>query len=297
MGEGGNLKLLFFALIIIQGMIAACATTTPTATDLFSTATPRETTEAAALSWERELNEGCRTMIIGDRGQASFGPCSNPSSTTGQLQPGRLADLSRFLDRYRPFEADTPAGRLGFAGRGIQVATRYERQALAEWATLVHQELQFGRSGASWGLAVALIEEGSTPCSRIQIEVYGKVLANDCRAGIQPLSTAWLTAEQLDDLYEWTNEYQTFEINWNEGGLPLRLVFSGRGAQVASESEQREILAWVNGVYQSVARGSAPSVFAVAPECCPGSSVVDVLAGQLYEMGLRQVAEALLGGF
>jgi hypothetical protein len=171
---------------------------------------------------------------------------------TGQLEPGRPDELQYFLDRYRPLEADTPAGWLSFAGRGSQVATPSERQALAEWATLVHQELQFGRSGASWGLAVALIEEGSTPCSRIQIEVHGKVFANDCRAGIQPLPTAWLTTEQIDSLYAWMNEFQTTEIKWYEGGLPMRLVFSGRGTRVATEADLQEILSWVSGIYQSV---------------------------------------------
>jgi hypothetical protein len=255
MREGGNPKTFFCLLIIIQGMIAGCATTTPNATDLFSTATARETTDAAALRWERELIDGCRTMIIGDREQVSIGPCSDPSGmAAGQLTSGRVQEFRYFSNRYRPFEADTPAGRLSFAGTGTQVATPSERQALAEWATLVHQELQFGRSGASWGLAAALVEEGSTPCSRIQIEAYGKVFANDCRTGIQPLPTAWLTTEQIDDLYEWMNGFQTFEINWNEGGLPMRLVFSGRGAQVATESEQREILDWMNGIHESIVR-------------------------------------------
>lgn len=257
MREGGNLKSFLSVLIIIQGMIAGCATTTPTATDVFSTATSRATTETAALSWERELIEGCQTMIMGDRGQVSFGPCSNPSRmAAGQLEPGRFRDLQYFSTRYRPFEADTPAGRLSFAGSGTQFAGQSERQALAEWATLVHQELQFGRSGASWGLAVGLLEEGSTPCSRIQVEVYGKVFANDCRTGIQPLPTAWLTTEQIDDLYEWMNEFQTTEMSWHENGLAMRLVFGGRGTRVATEAEQREILNWVNGIYQSGRRQS-----------------------------------------
>jgi hypothetical protein len=85
----------------------------------------------------------------------------------------RPRGLQHFLDRYQPFEADTPAGRVTFAGRGNPVATPFEERSLAEWASLVHQELRSGRSGASWGLAVALKQEGMHPCSRVQIEVYG----------------------------------------------------------------------------------------------------------------------------
>ena len=255
MRERGNLKVLLSVLLIIQTMLVACATTAPTSTDVFSTAIPHETTDAAALSWERELTEGCQAMIIGDGGQVGFGPCSDPSGmAAGQLASERSQDLQYFSSLYQPFEADTPAGRLSFAGSGTHVATQSERRALAEWATLVHQELQFGRSGASWGLAVALNEEGSTPCSRIQIEVYGKAFANDCRTGIQPLPTAWLTTEQIDVLYARMNEFQTFEMNWHEGGLAMRLVFSGWGTRVATDAEQREVLAWVNGIYQGLPR-------------------------------------------
>ena len=118
----------------------------------------------------------------------------------------------------------------------------------------MQQELHFGRSGASWGLAAALLEEDSTPCSRIQIEVYGKVFANDCRTGIQPLPTAWLTTEQLQRLFAWMKELQTTEIKWHEGSLEMRLVFSGWGTRAATEAEQREILDWVNGIHESIAR-------------------------------------------
>lgn len=253
MRKVGTLVVSLSVLLVIQGLITGCATE-PTSTDVISTAMPNEITEQSALVWERELTDGCQTVIIAAGGQASLGPCSNPSSMAGQLEPGRPADLSYFLDRYRPFDADTPAGMLSFAGRGTHVATQSERQALAEWATLVHQELKFGRSGASWGLAIALNEEGATPCCRTQIEVYGKVFANDCRAGIQPYPIAWLPTEQIDELYVWMNEFQAFEMKWTEGGLPMRLVFSGKGARVATEAEQGEILVWVSGFYESIAR-------------------------------------------
>jgi len=35
-------------------------------------------------------------------------------------------------------------------------------------------------------------------------------------------------------------------MSWDEGGLPMYLVFSGQGNQALSEAEQREILAWIN---------------------------------------------------
>lgn len=255
MRERGNLMSFLLILLIFQGLVAGCESTMPTSTAVFSTATPDKTINQPVLTWERELAEGCQTIIIDAQGQANFGPCSNPDRIAPILsEVGRPYDLRYFLDRYQPFDADTSAGRITFAGRGTQLTTSSERQALAEWATVVHQELQFGRSGASWGLAIAFNQEGSNPCSRIQVEVYGKVFANDCSTGIQPYPTVWLTTEQIDRLYAWMGQFQTFEMNWNEGGLPMHLLFSGRGRQVAIEADQRKILAWVSELYASITR-------------------------------------------
>lgn len=252
MSDKAHLTSLSLPLLIVLGLIVGC-TSMPVPVPPVATAS--KSTGQTVLTWERDLAEGCRTVIVDAQGRANFGPCSDPSLVASILpEVERPSDLQYFLDRYRPFEAETPAGRIAFAGRGVHDATSYEKQALAEWASLVHQELQFGRSGASWGLAIALNQEGSNPCSRIQLEVYGKVFANDCSTGIQPYPTTWLTAEQLDRLYAWMDKFTVIEMSWTEGDLPMRLIFSGRGDQVATEAEQLEILAWVADLEQSIAR-------------------------------------------
>lgn len=250
-----NVTSFLLILLVAQCLIAGCRATVPTPVAVSSTATPDTTNDQPVLTWERDLAEGCQTMILDAQGQARFGSCSNPGGM-GLILPEveRLDDLRYFLDRYQPFEADTPAGRITFTGRGTQIAVPSERWALAEWATLVHRELLFGRSGASWGLAVALNREGSNPCSRVQVEVYGKVFANDCSIGIRPYPITWLTTEQIDRLYAWMEQFEAFEMNWNEDDLPMSLVFSGRGEQVAADADRREILAWVSELYTSVTR-------------------------------------------
>jgi hypothetical protein len=168
----GYLTSVLFILLTVHGLIVGCASVVPMPTPMPLTAMPGKTSSQPVLTWERDLPEGCQTAIIDAQGQASFGPCSGPRSVAPILSAvERPRDLQHFLDRYQPFEANIPAGRIIFTGRGTQVATSPEKQALAEWASLVHQELQLGRSGASWGLAVALNQEGSNPCSRIQIEI------------------------------------------------------------------------------------------------------------------------------
>lgn len=244
-------------VVLVLVFLTACKPQTGRAIipTLAREATPGKTINQPVLTWERRLAEGCQTVIIDAQGQASFGPCSGPRSVAPILsEVERPRDLQYFLDRYRPFEADTRAGRIIFAGHGTKVAALSEKRALAEWASLVHQELQFGRSGASWGVAITLNQEGPNPCSRIQVEVYGKVFANDCRMGIRPYPNVWLTAEQLDRLYAWRDKFQVMEMNWNEGDVPMRLLLGGRGNQAATEVDRREILAWTSELYRSIAR-------------------------------------------
>ena len=272
--------------MLLLEWISGCASgATPTVVPISCTVTPEPPTATPTLeptvtavlptgtrvlTWERDLAEGCQTVIVDAQGQASFGPCSDPNSVAPILSGvERPRDLQHFLDRYQPFEAETPAGRIVFAGRGTRVATPSEQRALAEWASIVHQELEFGRSGASWGMAIALNQEGANPCSRVQIEIYSKVFANDCRVGIKPYPHSWLTAEQIDHLYAWIDKFQVFEINWNEGGIPLRLVFGGRGSQPATESNQSEILAWVNEMIATPTSMSQPPV-TIAPTSSSG---------------------------
>lgn len=249
------LRLRLLILLTALGLIAGCAPGVQERTDAFPTSMPEKTAVQSMLTWERHLIEGCRTVTIDPHGLASFGPCSGPPSKGPILaEVERLRDFRHFLDLYQPFTADTPAGRLTFGGQGKEAATAAEKWALAEWASLVYQELQSGRSGASWGLGIAYNEEGSDPCCRIQLEIYGKLYANDCRSGIQPYPTGWLTAEQLDHLYAWTHEFQTFEMSRYENGLPMRLVFSGRGDEAPTQADQRAILTWVEELYEEVAR-------------------------------------------
>ena len=249
------LTSLLIIVFAIQSAIAGCTSIVPTPTPMLPVATPGRTIGQPVLTWEGDLVRGCQTVLIDAQGQATFGPCSDPDSMA-PIPPGveRLRELQYFLDRYQPFEANTPAGRIVFVGRGVEVAVPSEKQALAEWASLVHQELEFGRSGASWGMAVALNQEGVNPCSRIQIEVYGRIFANDCSEGIQAYPTVWLTGGQLDRLYTWIGKFQAFEMSWNEGDLPMRLVFGGRGGQIPTGTDREEILTWVDELYRSIAR-------------------------------------------
>lgn len=94
--------------------------------------------------------------------------------------------------------------------------------------------------------------EGDNACQLIQIEIYGKVMANDCRGGIHPYPRRWLTADQLDRLYGWIDQLQTGELRFQgEDGRPLRFVFGGQGDQAVTEVELKEMLGWVERIYET----------------------------------------------
>lgn len=208
------------------------------------------------LIWEREGADGCHTVAINAQGQAQFGTCSGPLSTGTILSDmERPEDLRYFLDSFQPFKADTSAGRINFSGYGANAAKASEQRAIGEWASIVYQEILYGRSGASWGMGMALNREGVHPCQLIQIEIYGKVTANDCREGIRPYPPAWLTAEQLDRLYGWIDKFQTAELKFQgKDGQPMRFVFGGKGNQAVTSAELEEMLGWAESIYEMVVR-------------------------------------------
>jgi len=241
-------KSLVLLLVIIALPLAGCQSS------VMGKPEEKPSSSEIVLVWERESVEGCHTVAINAQGQTQFGACSGPLSTGTILSDvGRPDDLRHFLESFQPFKADTPAGRINFSGHGARNAKASEQRAIGEWASIVYQELLYGRSGASWGMGMALNREGDHPCQEIQIEIYGKVTANDCREVIRPYPPVWLTAEQLDRFYEWIDRFQTAELEFQgKDGQPMRFIFGGKGNQIAARAELEEMLSWVGKIYEIV---------------------------------------------
>lgn len=261
MNEGGkevlHLARIFLAFLLGYLLLASCQLSMPETMTLVK---PNESAEPSSsepvLVWERERANECHTIAINTQGQAQFGICSSPLSTGTILsEMERPKDLRRFLDSFPPFKVDTPAGRVDFAGYGANSAKASEQRAIAEWASIVYQELLYSRGGASWGMAMALNREGAHPCQLIQIEVYGKVMANDCSGEVHAYPPMWLTAEQLDRLYGWIDKFQAGELEFQDkDGQPMRFIFGGKGDQAATSPELEEMLGWIERIYEMVVR-------------------------------------------
>jgi len=234
----------------------------------FLLAAPEVQIEDPVLIWEGDEPNGCQSLALAADGRAAaIGPCGAPQTPLYLLDDvQRPQQLAYLLARFASFYAETLAGQVTFQGRGKEIATPAWQRAIVTWANLVRQELQFGRSGASWGLALAWHGEGETAgfCDHLQVESYGLAFASTSRCGggeAQTLGQAWLDTAELEQLYAWQDRLFVFE-------LPGRLVFTGTGSQAATEAEVQAILDWAERLWKRIV-ANTPRLSDVPAMPCP----------------------------
>ena len=204
--------------------------------------------EEPALVWEGQVEGRCRSLILSADGGAAMGPCDAPHVLLPLLEemsrPQQRIDL---LARFAPFEAETLSGSVKFQGQGQEATSPAWQRAVAAWARLVRQELLFGRSGASWGAALAWRREmPGRPgyCQFLQVELYGFGYASvaRCEGGdARDLGRGWLE----------TAEWEQFDA-WVYGRAPVcqqGLDFFSVGTQEMSEGEVAELDRWCEAIY------------------------------------------------
>lgn len=233
-------------------------------------AAPDPAIGAAILSWKHADADGsCRQAHFGtDR--LAFGRCGSVQMGVPFALEERRSDLARFASTFGPFDGETSAGSVEFAGTGVDDANPAQQRMLAEWANLVQQEARVGRSGASWGLALAWHREGGFAgfCDDVAAYVTGKVYLSSCR-GAQPdeLVRFWLNAEQLETLYGWIDAFAPFEYKQSDPAqtdqMTVTLVFAGEGDTEATEPEQAAIVDFAQNLFNE----GAVTAVEVQAEC------------------------------
>src|SRR3972149_9449609 len=157
-----KIKMYSF-LVTIALLLSACGSSDPqSSTENLSTPTSQEVlkteTADALLIWE-SADSPCETAAITLK-SLSYGKCGDPLTDVPAQVTNHSARLSELSGLYASFSTETPAGNLIFKGAGNLVPTDAEKRAIAEWATLMFQVAQAGRTGASWGMAFAWHREG-----------------------------------------------------------------------------------------------------------------------------------------
>jgi len=216
---------------------------------------PTPAAEEPALLWEGQQDDGtCQSLRLSLEGWPAIGPCDEPARSLPYFGYRQYLGLwPDWLTRFAPFEAETPSGRVIFRGQGGDEASPAWQRALGEWARLVWMELQFGRSGASWGTALAghwPTSDRSGYCQFLQVETYGYVYASIARCGggeAYDLGRGWLE----------TSEWLPFDA-WLYGRAAVyrqELDFFGSADQAMSDDEQDTLSRWAESVYSRLTQG------------------------------------------
>lgn len=211
---------------------------------------PAHGVEKPALIWEGD--DVCQSLLLAEDGQAAVGPCGAPLTPVQMVEETpRVQEWAELLSRFSSFQADTPSGRIIFHGNGQEQATPAWQRAIAAWARLVRLELQFGRSGASWGTALSWsrqIPDRDDFCESLRVEVYGLASAREvrCEGGYAQIQgQGWLTDEELE----------AFDV-WLHGKARLVLPdidFNGLGTEEMSDSEVDGLQSWAEALYVRLA--------------------------------------------
>jgi len=192
------------------------------------------------ITWE---NPDCETLQI--TSEAVFaGKCSGSLDVVPSSGLDFENEILPLLKTYRPFVADTPAGKLIFKGIGTHIASTAEERAIAERLMSVHEVFKAGRAGAAWGLVFSYQRQGGIAglCDDVLVYIDGRAFVSDC-AGTQ--AQIALTASQLIRLYAWVDSLKSYEYEGTDpaqaDALTTRLNFSGSGESQVDDEIAREM--------------------------------------------------------
>lgn len=253
---------------------------------------PEPQLESVILAATLNDESGCNTIQV-SRDQIAFGRCMTILLSVPILDPARQADMAEFAETFAPFSAtielgtatEFVAGDLQFNGSGTTETTPAQQRMIAEWARLLWLEAQGGRSGASWGLALAWHREGGIAgfCDDVTVYVTGAVYVTSCRGQqANDLGHFRLDAEQLATLYGWIDTYASFELDHRDAAvadsMTVRLIFSGAGTETASEAEQMLVADFAQNLFNEGSMNVAE-----VPAGCPQAEAEQQLLIQAAE--------------
>jgi len=210
---------------------------------------PNELNDEIIIQWTSST-QVCLTSKM-DLENISFGECGASMITTPFSAIGAPDDLIYFWETYTPFTTETPIGKIVFRGNGKSIATSAEQRMIAEWSHMTTMISIAGRSGAAWGNVIAWRRNN---CDHLTIFAMGYALAGTCEQDAESLPARLrLSPKQLEQLYSWYDQYQSFEIHKtpesNDFPESIYLLFSGQGAAIVTETESQGILNFAADIF------------------------------------------------
>lgn len=200
----------------------------------------------AQLTW-KSGDKACVSLQVSGN-LAAYGPCGSSLKVIPMKNADRSIELAAFVKAYRSFTAKTTAGEVTFNGSGANEASPAQQRALAEWGQMVYLEVSTSAVTANIGLALSWHREGGIAgfCDNLKVYRSGLVTTSSCKSGIEkPLSSRWLSTAQLDMLFGWLDNLQTFDGKQTDtavaDSMKIAWVLSGTGSRMPTEAEKQAI--------------------------------------------------------
>ncbi|GAB4473016.1 MAG: hypothetical protein Kow0088_07990 [Anaerolineales bacterium] len=218
----------------------------------------------AIVSWQAEEGGMCVMLLLQEE-VLSYGDCEQGLTSIPFVGRERRQEMQMFIEKYAPFEAQTPSGKIVFRGRGAVTATSTEQRMLAEWARQIWMEHD-PQAETTSPVVIAFHREGGLAgiCEDVLIYSSGIAELSSCRPGQQlSVQRIYLTAAQMQEIYRWLDTYLPFESAEGDTNTPdslsLRMVFNGKGQQDVSDPDRREIIQFVQEIADQAGQVQDPA--------------------------------------
>ncbi len=226
---------------------------------IYSAVAPLPETAGKRVVWELTEGSTCTRAEIGSQNVA-YGTCGS-SLTEAALEPQRGEELAYLVATYANFFEGTQAGTVQFYGQGQQQPTQAEMRSIAEWAHLVYQEAESGRSGAAWGMAFGWHREGGIAgfCSDLVVYRTGWGMPSSCKTGqVKSFNNYRLSADELAQMYRWVDDYKSFEYQQADGNvsdaMKVTLTFTGNGSTEPTQQQKEAVAQFAAKIYSEAAQ-------------------------------------------
>lgn len=223
---------------------------------------PGPAPEPAGLTYSYRQDGACQA-VMARPDRIAFGPCFGDLQVASFADPVRADELTHFIETYESFLYAVPSGLVHFIGSGSTPATPAEQRSVAAWAQMVSTEVKSGRVNGENGLLFTWRREGGIAgfCDGLAVYASGAAIASSCRSEPdQEVARGWLTADQLEQTYEWSDTFSRFEYAPDSGATADAMIvvldFMGTGSTAASADEQQAIVAFAQALFTQIVRAN-----------------------------------------
>ncbi len=215
--------------------------------------------KSTGMSYSLGTGEQCQVFLMAENQDVTFGPCFGALKTAPFSDKIRAEELSHYIQTYQSFSFSLPQGTLNFSGKGSAQASVIEQRSIAAWAQIVADETQSGSFNADGGLVIAWSRSGGLVgfCDELSVYATGSASVSNCKIGqSNSLGQAWLTGEQLTQLYQWLDGLSKFQYSTSSQAtadqLTLQLTFTGSGPLTATQDDIQTIESFAEQVYAQI---------------------------------------------